>query len=124
MRLTALTCIFLMILGSVSPVLAADVSGKWTADTLMGAGGAEQPVPTTFTFKVEGSKLTGTVVSPLGEFEIQDGKVDGDTILFSIEAGGSTIAYDGLVKDEGIDFIAKFVGRDRSNHFLATRVPS
>ena len=111
-------------LGSVTPALAVDVSGKWTAETLMGSGGAEQPIPTTFTFKVEGSKLTGTVVSPFGEFEIRDGKVDGNTILFSIEAGGSTIAYDGLVKEEGIDFIAKFVGRDRSNHFLATRVPS
>jgi hypothetical protein len=113
-----------MMLGSVTPMLAADVTGKWTAETLMGAGGAEQPVPTTFMFKVDGSKLTGTVVSPLGEFEIQDGKVDGDAILFNIEVGGSTIAYDGLIKEEGIDFIAKFVGRDRSNHFLATRVPS
>jgi hypothetical protein len=110
--------------GSLAATPAADVSGKWKAETLLGSGGGELPVPTTFTFKVDGNKLTGTVSSPSGKFEIQEGKADGGTILFSIVVGGAKILYDGLITEKGIDFIARFEGRDRSNHFLATRVPS
>jgi len=113
-----MACLLILTIGDLA---AADISGTWAADTLMGAGGAQQPVPTIFTFKVEGATLTGTVASPAGEFEIHDGKVDGDSILFSVDAAGAAISYDGLVKEEGIDFIARFVGRDRSNHFLATK---
>ena len=41
----------------------------------------------TFSFKVDGSKLTGeTVSSFLGKSVIKDGKVDGDSITFYIEA--------------------------------------
>ena len=88
----------------------------------MGAGGSESPVETTFTFQVTGDKLTGTVSSSHGEFEIQDGKVDGDSITFSLVVPGAKILYDGEVVEEGVDFLASFEGRGpyRSLHRQAT----
>jgi hypothetical protein len=32
--------------------------------------------------------------------------------------------YDGRITEEGIDFIAKIEGGERSDHFLAKRVPA
>ena len=53
---------------------AADVTGKWVAETQ----GRNGPTQNTFTFKVEGAKLTGTLQGAEGEpAEIIEGKVDG-----------------------------------------------
>lgn len=60
--------------------LAADVTGTWTAtfDTQVGAQ------KYTYTFKVEGTKLTGKAKSELAmtETEITEGTVNGDDISF------------------------------------------
>lgn len=59
---------------------AADVTGTWTAtfDTQVGAQ------KYTYTFKVEGTKLTGKAKSELAmtETEITEGTVNGDDISF------------------------------------------
>ena len=60
--------------------LAADVSGKWTAE-VAGRNGTQT---TTFTFKVEGDKLTGTVSGRGGDNPISDGTVKGDDIAFNM----------------------------------------
>jgi len=60
---------------------AADVSGTWkgTADTPNGK------TERTFVFKVAGDKLTGETSSDmLGKSTIENGKVDGDNITFTI----------------------------------------
>jgi hypothetical protein len=119
--------VLLLLAGSLAAAAANDISGKWTAQTLLGPSGSEQPVPTTFTFQVEGGKLTGSVESPRGNNEILDGKVDGDSITFSVLAtiNNSRVKmfYDGRMTADGIDFISKFQGGDRSDHFLAKRLP-
>ena len=92
----------------------------------MSSSGADTPVQTTFLLKREGDKLTGTVSSVRGGYEIVDGKVDGDSVVFSIVVTGDTsfkILYDGRVTTEGIGFITTFEGRDRSDHFIAKRLP-
>ena len=84
--------------------LAADVSGKWTAE-VPGRGGNTQV--NTFTFKVSGAKLEGTVANMRGETPIADGKVDGDKISFTTTANfnGTDIksTYTGVVKGETIE---------------------
>lgn len=60
---------------------AADISGKWTAD-VQGRNGNTMTV--TMNFKADGDKLTGTVGGRMGDTEISDGKVDGDTVSFSV----------------------------------------
>lgn len=69
------------IFAAVAP--AADISGAWkgTADF------QGQAIERTFLFKVDGTKLTGETTSEmLGKSTIEDGKVDGDNISFTITA--------------------------------------
>lgn len=58
---------------------AADLSGKWVAQV---PGRQGNTMEQTFTFKVDGAKLTGTVSSQRGDQEIVEGKVSGDDISF------------------------------------------
>src|SRR5215470_18531071 len=86
-------------------VWTADVKGKWAAQ-IPGRGG--QPQETTFTFKVEGDKLTGTVSGQQGDTPFADGKVSGDEISFTVtrERQGATIKqlYKGKVAGDEIKF--------------------
>lgn len=68
---------------SALAAFAADVSGNWKA-TAEGPNGAMER---TFSFKVDGATLTGeTVSSMLGKSAIENGKVNGDEITFTITA--------------------------------------
>lgn len=84
---------------------AADVSGKWVGQ-VPGRGGETRE--TTFNFKVEGDKLTGTVSGRQGDNPISDGKVKGDEISFTqvISAGGNEVKmlYKGKVSGDEIKF--------------------
>ncbi|SPE41285.1 conserved exported hypothetical protein [Candidatus Sulfopaludibacter sp. SbA3] len=113
MRIVLLTAL-LGILASVA--LAADVTGKWTAD-VPGRGG--NTTPNTFVFKVDGAKLTGTVDGGRGgAVEIADGKVDGDSISFSMTRnfGGQDvkISYKGKVSGNEIKFTRTIEGLDQA----------
>ncbi len=60
---------------------AADITGNWK-------GSAETPngtIERTFTFKVDGTNLTGETTSQMmGKSTIENGKVDGDNVSFTI----------------------------------------
>src|SRR5881396_1692738 len=75
---------------AVMSAWAADLSGKWTAQ-VQGRGG--QTRETTFTFKVEEEKLTGTVSGGQNETPIADGKISVDEISFTVtmQRQGNTI---------------------------------
>ena len=67
----------------VMAAFAADISGNWKGT----AEGPQGNLERSFVFKVDGTKLTGETTSEmLGKSTIADGKVDGDTISFSITA--------------------------------------
>jgi hypothetical protein len=71
-----------MILCTIA-AFAADISGNWKA-TADGPNGAMER---TFTFKVDGNKITGETTSTfVGKSTITDGKIDGDNITFTITA--------------------------------------
>ncbi|HEY6291268.1 MAG TPA: hypothetical protein VI455_06845 [Terriglobia bacterium] len=56
----------------------ADVTGQWKSQ-------AGDDPPFSFTLKSDGSAVTGTMVSTEGkDLPISDGKLDGDTISFSV----------------------------------------
>lgn len=84
--------------------LAADVTGKWTAE-IPGRGGNTQT--TTFTFKASGAKLEGTVANQRGENPITEGKVDGDKISFvqvmNFNGNEMKMTYTGVVKGDSIE---------------------
>jgi hypothetical protein len=96
-----------LVLGCILAVSlsAADVSGKWRAEFTTPDG--TQRV-NTFTFKVEGDKLTGTVAGTQDETPIKDGKVTGDTISFTADRPFGTFAYKGKITGEAITFTVQF----------------
>ena len=62
---------------------AADITGNWKATMDLGGQAMER----TFVFKQDGAKLTGeTTSSMMGKSTIADGKVDGNTVTFTITA--------------------------------------
>jgi hypothetical protein len=92
-------------------VWTADISGKWTAQV---PGRDGQPQETTFTLKVEGDKVTGTVSGRQGDTPIADGKISGDEISFTVtrERQGATIKqlYKGKVSGDEIKFTRSVEG--------------
>jgi len=84
--------------------LAADATGKWAGEVAGGRG--NQPI--SFTFKAEGSTLTGNMTTARGDVPIADGKVDGDKISFSTSAPGrdgtpNKQTYTGTIKGDTIE---------------------
>ena len=80
---------------------AADLSGKWKGDV---PGRSGDTTPTTFTFKADGEKLTGSMTGPQGDLPLQEGKLTADQVSFSttIDAGGNSIKilYKGTVSGD------------------------
>ena len=118
--------LFALILGALvaAPAFlhAADVSGTWTAsfDTQIGVQNY------TYTFKVDGTQLTGTAKSDNGESELKSGKVDGDKITFveTLSIMGMTldVAYTGtVVSNDEIKF-SRDVGGLATEDLVAKRV--
>jgi hypothetical protein len=108
-----------IMLVAVFGAMAADISGKWTAETPGRNGGA--PRVTTFTFKVDGSKLTGSISRPGrgGDpmvSEITEGKVDGNNVTFSVkmQMGGQEMVsnYKGTVNGDTIELETTRPGQD------------
>ena len=91
--------------------LAADISGNWKA-TAEGPNGA---LERTFTFKQDGTKLTGETTSSFtGKSTITDGKVEGDTVTFTIMAkiGDQDVKlnYKGKIAGGEIKFTSEMAG--------------
>ena len=103
--------------------LAVDVSGNWKA-TADGPNGA---LERTFALKVDGTKLTGETVSAFtGKSTIEDGKIDGDNVTFTIKAkiqdNDVILSYKGKVisKDE-IKLTSQIGDSGQSIEWLAKR---
>jgi hypothetical protein len=78
--------------------LAADISGTWKGEANPNGKGG----PPTFTFKQDGSTLTGSMSGRGGDTAIANGKVDGDHVYFEVtrdmgEKGKFTSKYSGSV---------------------------
>jgi len=94
---------------------AADVSGNWKG-TAEGPNGA---IERSFTFKQDGSKLTGETNSEYtGKSTINDGKVEGDTITFSINAkfqdNEMKLTYKGKISGDTIKLSSDFGGNGQT----------
>ena len=90
----------IMAFTTVSAFAATDVTGTWTAEMKDADGGNGFQI--SFTFKQDGTKLTGTVQGAQGEpMAISEGKVDGDKISFKISFNGMTITHEGTINAAG-----------------------
>jgi hypothetical protein len=102
----------------LAAAFAADVTGKWAGD-VPGRGG--EAAPSTFTFKQEGDKLTGSMTGPQGDIAIKDGKVAGDQISFNttLEFNGNSIklVYKGTVAGDQIKMTREREGSGQPREF-------
>src|SRR5207302_9098046 len=90
---------------------AADISGNWKA-TAEGPNGAMER---TFVFKVDGNKVTGeSTSSMMGKSTITDGKVEGDTVTFTLNGkfGDQEVKlnYKGKINGNEIKFTSEMAG--------------
>jgi hypothetical protein len=102
---------------------AADLAGSWKATIETPNGNMES----TFQFKVDGAKLTGTVTSQqMGESAISDGKIDGDNFSFVVKREGPNgefvINYKGTVKGDEAKIQISIAAFDRTFDLVAKRV--
>ncbi|MFY9556644.1 MAG: hypothetical protein WAV47_18175 [Blastocatellia bacterium] len=110
---------------SVTLVKAANVDGKWLAQ-VPGRGG--QTRETTFTFKAEGGKLTGSVSGMQGDTAISDGVIKGDEISFTMsfsppQGNPVKLLYKGKVSGDEIKMTRTREGSDQPpTEFTAKRV--
>jgi hypothetical protein len=100
---------FLLLAVFVLTASAADISGKWTGT----AEGPQGTLQRSFTFQQDGSKLTGETNSEFtGKSVINDGKVEGDAISFSITANiqGNEVklSYKGKIAGDTIKLTSNF----------------
>jgi len=91
----------LLTLAVTAPALAQDINGVWRGSI----EGRRGPQEISFTFKAEGSTLTGSVTTqgrggPM-ENPIMEGKIEGSTISFQATQAGRggeiTITYTGTI---------------------------
>ncbi len=100
-------CVLMAAIGLALALVAAatDVSGKWRAEFTTPDG--TQRV-NTFTFKVDGDKVTGTVAGSQDETPIKDGQVSGDMISFTADRPFGTFTYKGKIGGDEIRFAVQF----------------
>ncbi len=123
MKIKLLACGVVLLLMTMSAAWAADLNGKWTGEYQSPNGQTRQ---STFTFQVKGETLTGTVASARGESNIEEGKVKGDEISFSVirNFGGNDVKfqYKGKVTGDEIKFAVTVGEGDRNFDMIAKRV--
>jgi hypothetical protein len=109
----------------VAALQAADVTGKWVAQV---PGRDGQTRETTFTFKAEGEKLTGSVTGRQGDVPITDGKISGDdlsfTVVMNFQGNEVKMLYKGKVAGQEIKFTRQREGGDQTQEFVAKRATS
>ena len=98
--------------------LAADVDGKWSGTIATPTGTYEQ----SFTFKAEGSKLTGTLSAGGTETPITNGKIDNNNIAFAVSLTFGnmpfTVAYTGVVAGDEIKLSGEAGGGYRIDYVV------
>jgi hypothetical protein len=88
----------------------AELSGKWKGTIKMGDG---SNIPLTYVLKVDGEKLTGTVITPQEDLVIYDGKVKGADFTFKVDVNGSAVPSVGKFYADGdsVTMVADLAGQ-------------
>jgi len=116
--------LFLSLVGLVAAAsFGADITGKWKSES---TGRDGTPVTTTYVFKVDGDKLTGTVTGRQGEASIAEGKINADEISFVVvrnfQGEDRKIQYKGKVSGDEIKFTIAFREDAPPREVVAKRV--
>jgi hypothetical protein len=90
--------VFVVVLFGTMVCNAAEIDGKWKT-TIKGQDGDMELV---FVFKADGATLNGSIVSPMGELPISNGKINGKEFSFDLEMMGNIIKHKGTVEGNEI----------------------
>jgi hypothetical protein len=122
MKIKMLFCSIVLLVVFLTMAWAADVSGKWNAEYKSPDGQTRQ---STFTFQVKDGTVTGTVASTRGESQIEDGKISGEDISFTVirNFGGNDMkfSYKGKISGDEIKFTVTVGEGDRTFDMVAKR---
>jgi len=86
-----------MILGALGS-MAQGIDGKWKASVETPNGKMEL----TYTFKVAGNVVTGSMSTEMGDMTISNGKVNGKELTFDIDFNGNAMPFKGTIDGEVI----------------------
>jgi hypothetical protein len=88
----------------------AELSGKWKGNVKMSDGSS---IPLTYVLKVDGEKLTGSIITPNDDLEIYDGKVKGADFTFKVDVNGSAVPSVGKFYADGdsVTMVADLAGQ-------------
>jgi hypothetical protein len=113
-----------ILMAALAAVLsAADINGTWKGSAETSFGKVER----TFVFKVDGSKLTGETSSDrFGKSTIEDGKVDGDNLSFTItvsyQGNEAKVNYKGKAGSDEIKLTAEIQGAGQTVEYTVKKV--
>jgi hypothetical protein len=97
--LVSVCAVLMMGVAARNTFAATDIDGTWAGDLTSPSGNS---FTFTYTFKVDGTKLTGTVQGPRGDVRsLDNGKIDGDKFSFDVSVNGTTIDNEGTVNADG-----------------------
>ena len=105
MKCLSIVVPFLLLAGFA---FAADIDGKWAGEIV------GQNMEIAFTFKAEGTTLTGVHIVNGQETPIEDGKIDGNNISFTVtlDFGGETkIPHKGTISGDEIKMTYEMMGQ-------------
>ncbi len=86
----------MMVLMAAAVAAAANVDGRWQGSI----SGPNGDMTITFSFKAQGSTLTGSVETPNGDMPISDGKIDGNKVSFKTQFQDNTIVHEGTISGD------------------------
>ena len=86
----------LLLVGGLTTFAQNSIDGNWKGTRETPNGSFE----VNYTFKVEGSQLTGTWKTQFGEAKLEDGKVDGKKFSYSISFNDTKLNFTGEVLSE------------------------
>lgn len=105
MKYFTLVVVLLLLAGFA---FAADIDGKWAGEIV------GQNMEIGFTFKAEGTTLTGVHIVNGQETAIEEGKIDGNNISFTVtlDMGGETkIPHKGTISGDQIKLTYEMTGQ-------------
>lgn len=76
----------------------ADLNGKWAGK--VNVDGTDYPL--LYNLKADGAKLTGTALTPDGDVQITDGKINGSDFSFNAATGDLVIAHTGKLYADSV----------------------
>ncbi len=89
---------------------AVDLGGKWKGEAEFPGGLIMELI---YDLKVDGDKLTGSVESPRGKIEIENGKLTDDGFTFTTNRGGTNVKHEAKLDDGKIAITVHTSSGDR-----------